>query len=109
MDIDKIKKYMKSNNVTYADLSLKSGIAVDTLKQIFCGKTKNPRIDTMDAIMNALNLQEKFNNNEFYTTEEKILVTKYKQLDDWGKRRLENFMDALLDSNTSTKENKKIN
>ena len=58
MDIEEIKKYMKSNKITYERLSELSKIPIGTLRDIFRGATKNPRIDTMDAIEEALGLKE---------------------------------------------------
>ena len=57
--IQEIKKYMKENNITYQELSDRSGIPLNTLKNLFRGKTKNPRIDTMQAIEKALGIENK--------------------------------------------------
>ena len=57
MTIQEIKQYLKNNKITYQDLSERSGIALNTLKKIFRGKTENPRIDTMQAIERALGLE----------------------------------------------------
>ena len=57
MTIQEIKQYLKNNKITYQDLSERSGIALNTLKNIFRGKTENPRIDTMQAIERALGLE----------------------------------------------------
>ena len=59
MTILEIKKYMKDNKITYQELADKSGIPLNTLKNIFSGSNKNPRIDTMQAIERALGLDEK--------------------------------------------------
>lgn len=56
MDIQEIKAYMKQQKITYQTLSERSGIALNTLKNIFRGRTEHPRIDTMQAIENALGL-----------------------------------------------------
>ncbi len=58
MTIDEIKKYMKENKITYQNLSDMSNIPVATLKDIFRGAIKNPRIDTYNAIENALGLNK---------------------------------------------------
>jgi transcriptional regulator with XRE-family HTH domain len=42
--------------MTYEQLSEKSGIPLNTLKNIFSGKTAHPRIDTIQAIESALGL-----------------------------------------------------
>lgn len=56
MEIIDIKKYMKLNKITQKQLSQISGIPISTIEQIFSGKTKRPRLDTMNAICKALGL-----------------------------------------------------
>ena len=56
MEIQAIKAHLKAVGMTYEDLSVRSGIPVNTLKNIFRGKTRNPRIDTIQAIEAALEL-----------------------------------------------------
>lgn len=56
MEINEIKNYLKINKISYSQLAQKSGVHLNTLKQIFSGKTPHPRIDTMQAIEKALNL-----------------------------------------------------
>lgn len=66
MEIQAIKAHLKAVGMTYEDLSVRSGIPVNTLKNIFRGKTRNPRIDTMQAIEAALEL----NNSPLKWTDE---------------------------------------
>lgn len=54
MQIAEIKTYLKKHKITYEELSDKSGIPIGTLKNIFSKCTINPRLDTMQAIENAL-------------------------------------------------------
>lgn len=84
--IEEIKAYMKQNNITYQQLSDDSGIPLNTLKNIFRLKTRNPRIDTMRAIERALGLDtpaEPQTDNELLallqqmTEEELIELTNY--------------------------------
>lgn len=58
MDIQRIKLLMKENKITYEMLSKESKIPLNTLKNIFRGKTVNPRIDTVEAIEKALGLNQ---------------------------------------------------
>lgn len=58
MTVDEIKKYMKENKITQLQLSEMSGIPIGTLRDIFRHATQNPRIDTMQAIENALGLNK---------------------------------------------------
>lgn len=57
--IEEIKSYLKSNKITYQKLSEISGIPVGSLRNIFSGRVPNPRIDTMNAIITALGIEEK--------------------------------------------------
>lgn len=56
MDIEKIKKELKSRKWTYETLSEKANIPLQTLRKIFAGITLNPRIDTVEAIEKALGI-----------------------------------------------------
>lgn len=59
MTVEEIKKYMKENGISQIELAENSGIPLQTLRKIFSGNTKYPRIDTMQAIENALGLNKK--------------------------------------------------
>lgn len=56
--IAEIKEFLKQNKISYAKLSDISKIPLNTIKQIFCGYIKNPRIDTMNSIYSALGLSD---------------------------------------------------
>ena len=58
MTILEIKQYLKANKMTYKDLADKCNVPESTLKNLFSGATKNPRIDTMQAIERALEIDE---------------------------------------------------
>lgn len=51
-----IKDELKRKKMTYKELSELSGVPLDTLNNFFRGKTKYPRIDTMQAIEKALGI-----------------------------------------------------
>lgn len=57
MTVKEIKQFLKENGMTYKDLAQKSNVPESTLKNIFSGATKHPRIDTMQAIEKALELE----------------------------------------------------
>lgn len=54
MTVKEIKEFMKINKITQVELSEKSGLPLQTIRNIFSNPTRNPRIDTMQAIENAL-------------------------------------------------------
>lgn len=57
--IEEIKSYMKEHKITQIQLSQMSNIPLGSLRNIFSGRVPNPRIDTMQAIENALGLNKK--------------------------------------------------
>ena len=61
--IEEIKKYMKDNGITQIKLSEMSNIPLGSLRNIFSGRVPNPRVDTMQAIENALGLNKKAEGN----------------------------------------------
>lgn len=56
MEIKEIKNYIKQQKLTYAKVAELSGLSLGTIKEVFSGRTKNPRLDTMNAICKALGL-----------------------------------------------------
>ena len=58
MSIAEIKAYIQANGITYPELSEMSGIPLNTLRNIFSGRTPTPRVDTMQAIVEALGLRD---------------------------------------------------
>lgn len=69
MTVEQVKTYLKKNKITYQTLSEKSGIPIGTLKNIFSKCAINPRLDTMQAIEEALGLRDRLE----WTDEEKAL------------------------------------
>ncbi|MBQ9728205.1 MAG: helix-turn-helix transcriptional regulator [Clostridia bacterium] len=56
MEIQTIKKYMKDNKITYDELARRTGLSKSCITKIFAGYARYPRIDTMQAIEAALEL-----------------------------------------------------
>ena len=56
MNVELIKSKMKENKITQKQLSEKTGVPIQTIKYIFTGRTKYPRIDTVEAIEKALGI-----------------------------------------------------
>lgn len=56
MEIKEIKNYIKQQKLTYAQVASLSGLSLGTIKEVFSGRTKNPRLDTMNAICKGLGL-----------------------------------------------------
>lgn len=80
MTIEEIKKYLKKHKINYDELSLKSNIPLNTLKNIFSGRTPNPRIDTMQAIEDAIEKIKISNGDYPIDIEEFERITKNNEL-----------------------------
>ena len=99
MEIQEIKSYLKQKKITYQQLSDTSNIPLNTLKNIFRGKTANPRIDTMQAIERALGLdkaQEYFFDVSGLSENEQKIVANISQLTDEETKELSSFIDYLI-------------
>lgn len=64
VNINLWNKTRKEQKITLDLLSVKSGIPLNTLKNVFSGRTKTPRIDTVQAIERALGLAPTFTDEE---------------------------------------------
>lgn len=62
--IEALKKAKKLHKLTLDELAARSGVAKRTIEDIFQGKTKNPRVDTMQALERALGLAPTFTEEE---------------------------------------------
>lgn len=60
-----VKNELDKRHMTYKELSVLSGVPIDTLNNFFRGKTKNPRIDTIQAIERALGLSSNFTDEDY--------------------------------------------
>lgn len=94
MDIEYLKKLKKDKKMTLQEIADLSGIPKRTVDDIFSGKTKNPRIDTLQAIERALGLsQEK---EPEYTEDEKELFDLIMQLTDEEAQEMWSFLEYLI-------------
>lgn len=58
VDMKKIKQALKDKKITYPMLAKMTGVPLPTITNFFTGKTKHPRIDTVQAILSAVGLEE---------------------------------------------------
>ena len=89
--IKEIKAFMKAQSITYQQLSDTSGIPLNTLKNIFRGKTLHPRIDTIQAIERALGLDEPAE-----TTADNELLALLNQMTEEEIIELTNYVDFII-------------
>lgn len=104
MNIEIYKKKKNELNLTYEKLAIKSQVSKRTLVSIFKGNMTNPRLETIQAIEKALNIEEQ----ELTTTtkEEKELLKLYRQLPQHLKRGIIEFIRSTTEQgNGATKWN----
>ena len=94
MDIENLKKERKRKKITFKELSELSNIPERTIYDIFLGKTKNPRIDTMQAIEKALGLAD---NSPLANAMVETLTDKEKRLLRAFNALLEPMQDIMLE------------
>lgn len=98
MEIINIKKTLKDKKITYQQLSELSGVPLSTIKSVFCGKTKNPTIDTVNAIKRALGLDTEDNDGiaqNYITQDEEKIIKIYRALDEKRKNYFMTFAEGL--------------
>lgn len=86
LDIDIYKKALKEKGLTQIQLSNLSGVTLDTIRSIFTGRVKNPRLDTIQAIEKVLEIGE-FNplTREYLTEQEESLLKSFRALSKKGR------------------------
>lgn len=99
MDIKDIKTYLKKHHITYDQLSEISGVPLNTLKNIFSGRTPTPRIDTMQAILTALGLDED-KRSIFDIPGIEPLISDIEKLSPEQIRQVSDFVSYLLSKNS---------
>ena len=98
MEISILKARKKELKMTLDDIAEKSGIPKRTLEDIFRGATKNPRVDTMAAIEQALELDQ---STSQAIPEDKIFSL-IQQLNEQEVKELSNYIDYLLSKRKRT-------
>ena len=78
MTTQELKEILKKRKITYAELSKMSGVPINTIQNFMSNRTSSPRIDTMQAIENALGFVSP--TAAQYTEKENDLVRLYRAL-----------------------------
>lgn len=100
--VSEIKKHLKANKITYKELSEKTNISEGTLKNIFSGFTKNPRIDTIQKIEKAIDFNSsQSNSGDKYSLKEKELIVLYRKLLPHDQDIAFKILNVIFDSNSN--------
>lgn len=92
MNIELLRQRKKELKMTFDEMSEKSGIPKRTLEAIFVGKTKTPRIDTIEAIEKALGL----NNDDTLPQDIMRLIELIATLTDEECEEVSRFIDYVI-------------
>ncbi len=93
MEINTLKTIKNQKRLTNKDIAKLSQIPIRTIEDIFRGKTKNPRNDTLRAIEKALEIKQEQNTNDIELNEEETeLINLYRQLPNILKRSVIEFI-----------------
>jgi repressor LexA len=85
MITEQLKALKKQSKMTAHDLSEKSGIPLPTIHKLLSGETKNPKYDTLTAVVAAMDYQlqlkpQNSDDTEHYSDREIQLLGLYRQL-----------------------------
>ena len=90
------KKALRDKGLTQIELSKLSGVTLDTVRSIFTGRVKNPRVDTIQALDKVLGIGDyKELAREYLTEQEEQLLSLFKSLSKRGKKLALEWMHAL--------------
>ena len=90
------KQQKKALKYTNKDIAEKAKLPLRTVEQIMCGKVKNPRLDTVEAINSALGLHEVPTFDRELSDGEKELLSLISQLSDDEVDELSSFIDYIV-------------
>ena len=99
MDLELWKKVKKEKKMTLLQISQLSGIPKRTVDDIFAGVTKNPRVDTMQAIEKALGLEKEKAPTDLTDGELKLILS-LRVMSQEKREMVMSMFNAVLDAQT---------
>ena len=100
MGLEKINTIRKAKGMSIDDLCVRSGVAKGTLSKIAAGITKRPRIQTVQAIANALDVSvDVFDDHPTKrkaSAEEMSLIEQYRLLNPHSQRLIQLIINHEL-------------
>lgn len=106
MLIQNIINYLDENDMKITDFAKKCGVKPSTISNILNGYTKNPTIEIVDKIANAMNMtiDELTKNDKKETDEIKKIYEKMKELDDSERAKIYAMMNGAISATIEYKE-----
>lgn len=104
---NKIIALLENKSWSMSELAEKSNLPYETIKNLYYGKTDNPRLETLIAIADAFNVSLDFIIGRInYATEELELLKNYRKCSNHGKHFVQAM--ATFESNYTHFENKQV-
>ena len=77
---------LKRNNMTYQELAEKAGVPLETMRNLYYGKTKDPHVSTALAIAKVFNVTvNRLMGERYYTKQEEKLLRNFRRCENHGK------------------------
>lgn len=96
MEIEKIKLELKKQKITYDKLAEMTGLSKSAISKIFSGIATNPRADTMDRIITALEVSSKNELvREYLSEQEENLLRRFRKLSKKNRSTLIGILQVL--------------
>ncbi|MDE7439987.1 MAG: helix-turn-helix transcriptional regulator, partial [Clostridia bacterium] len=113
MEISEIKNHLKKYKITYSQLAELTGFNLTTIKRIFSGQIKNPHIETMRAIEQALGFVDRQSavptaGSDILTSEEREIISYYRELNSAGQKLVKETIKTLRATSAQSEQKKKI-
>ena len=109
MKVEELNKIRKLQKMSIGELAEKANLPKGTVEKVLFGIVKNPRIDTMQAIERALDINEPINNytqpGNYLTEDEKRLLNAYRNLIPTMKEHLLSLAESLPAADNAKEKN----
>lgn len=119
MNVEEMNKIRKLQGLSIDELSKKAGLPKSTVEKVLFGVVKHPRIDTMQAIERALEIDEEKPTtskkaatptpSDEYTDAEKRVIAAYRTLVPGMQDYILEMIEKLADVDTGENKGKKVN
>ncbi len=106
--LEQLKKFKSESKVTYKTISEKSGIPLTTIEKLFSGRTKDPKLTTVDKIAACFGYSaaDLIESKDMLTHDESILINNYRKLDMIGRSRVDKLTASEVERVRAESEKK---
>ena len=116
--LDNLRRFKKNSNETYKSISEKTGIPQTTIEKLFCGRTKDPKLEIIKKIVHCLgytlddlveDTKKQVTNDSNLGNQEIHLLKIYNKLNSIGKTKANEFIEILSENPKYTEHTTDMN